>query len=46
MSSALGHRWAYTDRVMFGDECPSARWTVTTSQPEAIRPDAKKWRQS
>ena len=29
-----------------GGECPSARSTVTTSQPEAMRPEAKKGRQS
>ena len=39
-SSAVGHRWLYVFSVVVADECPSARWAVTTSQPAAIRPDA------
>ena len=32
-SSAVGHRCAYVLSVIVADECPSARRTVTTSQP-------------
>lgn len=40
LSSADGHRCEYVDRVTAADPCPRARWTVTTSHPAAIRPEA------
>lgn len=39
-SSAVGQRWAYVLRVVVAFAWPSERWTVTTSHPAAIRPDA------
>ena len=39
-SSAVGHRSAFVFSVVVAFACPSARWTVTTSQPEAMRPEA------
>src|SRR3954453_4722421 len=38
-SSALGQRWEYLDSVVDAEAWPRARWTVTTSQPEAINPE-------
>ena len=40
LSSAVGHRWAYVLSVVVALACPSARWTVTTSQPAAISAEA------
>lgn len=37
--SADGHRWEHVLSVMLGWECPRARWTVTTSHPEAMSAD-------
>ena len=37
-SLASGHRCPYVSSVTDADECPSARWTVTTSHPAAINP--------
>lgn len=45
-SSAVGHSWAYVVSVVVDLAWPRARWTATTSQPEAISPDAKKCRRS
>ena len=39
-SSAVGQGWAYVLRVVVAFECPSERWTVTTSHPAAMRPEA------
>lgn len=36
----MGHRCAYVVRVVVDRAWPKARWTATTSQPEAISPDA------
>jgi len=35
-SSAVGHRWAYVESVVFAEACPRALCTVTTSQPWAM----------
>ena len=40
-SSAFGQRWLYTFSVIDAEEWPRACCTVTTSQPSAIKPDAK-----
>ena len=39
-SSAVGGRCALVLRVVVAFECPRERWTVTTSHPAAIRPEA------